>query len=295
MIKPWSFIVNSRIADSKKNELLTAIQHHFSEALVDIQYTKYGGHALQLANECVANNVTHLIAVGGDGTVNEVLQAIVHTNTILGIIPCGSGNGLARHCGIPLQITKAVAMLQQSVPKKVDVGKANTIYFISNAGVGFDATVCNAIQQSTSRGLKMYIYQTLRQLWKYAAANYQINCNNTTYTQKAFMITVANGKELGYGFQLAPSATMQDGYLDMVVLQPLSFFGSLDLLVDAWLKKWTSDKNKTHTRSKYIRIQSKQMLHFQTDGDAHPCQGECIFTMEENALHLLVPSTLNDM
>ena len=285
IVNPYSGVTHKKHIDKYLKKMLRPEKFDYK-----IVFTKYKHHAIELSRQGVDEGYKVFVAVGGDGTVNEVLQATVHSQIILGIIPCGSGNGLARHCGIPLQMSFAVAALKKSTLTLVDVGKANNIYFSSNAGIGFDATVCNAIQQSTSRGLKMYIYQTLRHLLLYRSKTYSIQIENEIVEQKIFMLSVANGKELGYGFQLAPNASLQDGLLDIVILRSFNMISIWKILWDAWHETWQSDTNKTHTRATQLIIKSTHLNYFQADGDAHPCQGECIFTLEKNALQILIPS-----
>lgn len=182
----FCFIANARIGENKLHQLRSSIEHRFSPQQFVLHITQYGGHARVLAKEAVANKIKTIIAVGGDGTVNEVMQEVVHTDSVLGIIPTGSGNGLARHCSIPLKIDDAVKLITSGKVLKIDTGKANAIYFISNAGVGFDAWVCHKIKETKSRGLKMYIKKVVQSYFGYQSATYQIIADGKSFTQKAF-------------------------------------------------------------------------------------------------------------
>lgn len=291
----FCFIANARIGEKKLQELRTSIQQYFTEHEAIIHVTQFGGHARVLAQDAVAQNIKTIIAVGGDGTVNEVMQELVHTNSVLGIVPTGSGNGLARHCSIPLKINEAVKLIASGKVLKIDIGKANAIYFISNAGVGFDAWVCNRIKETKSRGLKMYIKKVVQSYFGYQSAIYQITADGKTFTQEAFFLNVANGKEFGYGFEIAPNANLQDGYLDMILVKKINAFTGFSFVWDGWRKKLNSNKNCIYIRTKKISISSSQLKYMQTDGDAHDCNGTCEIEIHAASLQLIVQSHIESL
>jgi YegS/Rv2252/BmrU family lipid kinase len=239
------FIVNARIGGKRIAELTQAIQYTFGVNGYKIFQTEYGGHAKDLAIQLVNEGIQNIVAVGGDGTVNEIIQVLAKKNITLGIIPTGSGNGLARHCKIPLKMNEAVALLKTGKRTLIDLGKINDVYFISNAGVGFDAVVCNAIKQTKSRGLKMYVRKVIQHYFRYKADTYTIHIDGREFKQKAFFMNVANGKEFGYGFEIAPNATLQDGMLDMIIVKsinPLNGFSEYNDLS----KSIEGDKSRTN-------------------------------------------------
>lgn len=289
------FIVNARIGEKNILRLRNAIQLHLLHIPYEIHVTEYGGHATLLAQEAVAKKIQTVVAVGGDGTVNEVIQALVNTNISLGIVPTGSGNGLARHCSIPIHLEDAVALLYSGHAVPIDLGKANEIYFISNAGVGFDAVVCNTIKLAKSRGLKMYVKQVIANYFSYQADTYTIQIDGQKITQKAFFLNVANGKEFGYGFQIAPNATLQDGLLDLILVKKINPFLGLKFVWDGWRKKLNHNTNCIHHRGTLIRIQGNALHYFQTDGDAHTCDGECLIQVYPKALQIIVPHTIHKL
>ena len=289
MENSFFFIVNARIGENKIAQLKKFVAAHLSEKVYEIHTTQYAGHANELAKEATAKHNTMVVAVGGDGTVNEVIQALANTEIPLGIIPMGSGNGLARHCQIPLDMQEAVKLLNNGKQVRIDVGKANAQYFISNAGVGFDAAVCNAIKQTTKRGLSMYIRETFRHYYSYKPDTYIINADEKIYEQKAYFLNVANGKEFGYGFEIAPNASLQDGYLDMILVKDINFWNGFSFVWDGWRKKLAQNKNCIYIRAKKISLKGKQLKYFQTDGDAHDANGECLIEIQEKALKIFVP------
>lgn len=287
----YFFIVNSRIGQQKISQLKVAIQHYLAHCNITIKCTEYGGHATVLAKEAILQPDTIVVAVGGDGTVNEVVQVMANTNKAMGIVPTGSGNGLARHCGIPIVLQEAVALLATGKTVSIDLGQANDIYFISNAGVGFDALVCNSIQQTKSRGLKMYVWKVIQHYFSYRRDEYTISTETKQFTQKAFFLNVANGREFGYGFQISPAASLQDGVLDVILTKSIHAFNGLIFVIDGWRKRLDKNKNCIHFTTTKIRIEAKNLNYFQTDGDAHSCRGVCEISVRPNALQLLVPQS----
>ncbi len=289
------FIVNARIGEHKisllKDSVLRSMKHQKNE----IHITEYGGHATKLAKEALSSGYKTIVAVGGDGTVNEVVQVIASTSATLGIVPTGSGNGLARHCSIPLNIPDAVQLIADGKSVSIDLGKANDVFFISNAGVGFDACVCNAIKQTKSRGLKMYIQHVIRHYFSYQADTYCIQTDKETLTEKAFFLNIANGKEFGYGFEIAPEATLQDGMLDLILVKKINIWNGFRFVLDGWRKKLTTNKNCIYIRAKKIHITGSQLQYFQTDGDAHDCNGQCDIEVLPKALKLIVSQHIESL
>jgi len=289
------FIVNARIGEQKIESLKQSVALYLKQRPVEIHITTYGGHGRLLAKEAIQKGCRILVAVGGDGTVNEVIQEVAKTTITLAIIPTGSGNGLARHCSIPLTIEDAVKLISEGKAVTIDLGKANGVYFISNAGVGFDAWVCNTIKQTKSRGLKMYIRQVIRNYFSYISDTYVIETDGKTMTKKAFFLNVANGKEFGYGFQIAPKATLQDGYLVMILVEKINILNGLSFVIDGWRKRLIYNKHCLYIRAKKITIKGNRLQYFQTDGDAHDCDGNCLIEVIPNALKMLVPKHINDL
>lgn len=296
MSASYFFIINSRIGSKRLNAAEEAIANYFSTEKIKVEKTKYGGHATDLCKQALLEQYSHVVAVGGDGTVNEVVQMIACTNITLGIVPCGSGNGLARHCGIPLTINEAVKNIRIGKQVCIDLGKANHVYFISNAGVGIDALVCNDIKHSTKRGLKMYMWYVTKRYLSYKPETYSITRDDQkTIQRRGFFLNIANGKEFGYGFQIAPEASLQDGMLDMIVVNSMSMLQGAKFVLDGWNKKLIYNRQCLYERGKQFMVRAAGLTYFQTDGDAHTCAGECTFSVVPEALHLMIPQHINNI
>lgn len=173
---------------------------------------------------------TDLIAAGGDGTINSVAKNLVGTDIALGIIPLGSGNGLARSLGISMDAKEAIAQIVEGKKTKIDHGTVNHIPFFCTSGVGFDAHIGSLFARSKTRGLQSYVKITLREILRYRSKNYTLKMNGEEIRRKAFLITIANAGQYGNDFYIAPHAKMNDGKFHVVVMRPFGFFGAFGVL-----------------------------------------------------------------
>ena len=160
--------------------------------------------------------------MGGDGTVNETGCGLIGTDTALGIIPCGSGNGLARHLGIPTDPYKAVKWLDKSIFTEIDYGMMEKQPFFCTCGVGFDAKVSDSFSKSPSRGVLTYLESIMKEIATYHNETYKLSSDNSSETFEAFFITCANADQWGNNAYIAPTASLQDGLLDVIAAHPFS-------------------------------------------------------------------------
>lgn len=256
----------------------------------EIQHTRYAKHGLELAREAAQRGAWCVVAVGGDGSVNDVADGLRGTGAVLGIVPKGSGNGLARSLGIPLDLPGAVAVLNGGASLRMDLGLADGRLFLSNAGVGFDALISRAFARSKRRGLAAYSWLVTRHLWTFREPAWKLELDGVAVNEKAFLINVANGQQFGYNFQIAPQASFTDGWLDVVVIRrfPKILGGML-----VWRAMHGSILRSPYVKTykaRRIRISAPELKLLQTDGDAHPCNEAVDFEILPAALEVLVPS-----
>ena len=187
-MKNIAFIVNPISGTKAKNRVTKLIRDLLDPQLFSptVVVTEYAGHATQLAQQFALEGYYAVIAVGGDGTVNEVANGLVGTNTALGIVPNGSGNGFARHLDISTRMNRAIEMLNSSEVISVDYGMVNDKKFFSTCGVGFDALVAVQFNEGKSRGLKTYVQNTLQSLFNYKPETYHIFGEDIDVTTEAF-------------------------------------------------------------------------------------------------------------
>ncbi len=237
----------------------------------DIIRTEYAGHAAEIARQCAARGVDVCVAVGGDGTVNEVARSLAGSATALGIVPCGSGNGLARHLCLPMSMKKAVAVIAQGQTDTFDYGLINGHPFFCTCGMGFDAHVSLLFAQSGKRGLATYARMVLKEGMKYQPTSYELTLEDeqgTTQHYDAFLIACANAAQYGNNTYIAPGASMQDGLLDVIIIEPFKGIGGPKVLMDLFTKTVKSNKHVRHLRARRVHIHrpADDAVHF--DGDA---------------------------
>ena len=202
---------------AKKNKIRALISRVPNSKLF---FTEYVGHATEIAKQAVLEGIQTVIAIGGDGTANEIGKGLIHSDTALGIVPIGSGNGLARHLKIPLIIEKAIQFALTQPVVKMDVCFLNEIPFFCTAGVGFDALVAHEFSKQKSRGLKTYAKMALKSFRIFKPEVYYLDDQEN---KTAFAITFANATQYGNNALISPQSKINDGLIEMVVLKPFPF------------------------------------------------------------------------
>ncbi len=226
------FIFNPRSGHNARNPyLLDRAKAFIAEQRLDatVVLTERPRHATDLARAAVTDGCDLVVAIGGDGTMNEVAAALTGTTTALGLIPCGSGNGLGRHLGIPNPGQGAFRALLHGRPRAMDVGFANGIPFFNAMGLGFDAEISEQFNHLTRRGLPAYVRTTGRLWFKYQPQLYTIRNGTSQLTTPAFIVAVANSDQYGNDCFIAPGATVDDGELDLTVIKRVSLLSALPL------------------------------------------------------------------
>ena len=263
------FIVNPISGTQNKRYILKLLPEKLNSELFDwhIAKTEYAGHATLLAKEYSTQDYHAIIAIGGDGTVNEIARSLVHTNVALGIIPCGSGNGLARHLHIPMDPVGAIKVINRFIAKDVDYGKINEIPFFCTCGVGFDAFVSSKFANAGRRGLLTYLENTLREGLKYKPDTYEIEVEGETRKYKAFLIACANASQYGNNAFIAPQASMSDGMLDVTIMEPFNVLEAPQIAIQLFNKNLLQNSRIKTFRCKNLHIHRTHsgVIHF--DGD----------------------------
>lgn len=269
MKKKAVFIINLISGTSDKAAIPGLIDQYLDKTQFEyeIAVTQYAGHASEIAAKAKDDGVDVVVAIGGDGTVNEVARAIVHSSTALGIIPCGSGNGLARHLLLPLNVRKAIEVINRCEIRQLDYGIINDYPFFCTCGMGFDAFVSMKFAEAGKRGPITYVENVLREGLKYEPETYTIEDESGTLQYKAFLISCANASQYGNNAYIAPQASMSDGLMDVIIMEPFDVFEAPQISIEMFSK--TLDKNskiKTfRTRHLHIRRDKPGVIHY--DGD----------------------------
>ena len=289
MKKKIVFIMNPISGTSDKKDIPYLIEELLDKEQFDysIRETEYAGHAYEIAKESKEQGIDIVVAVGGDGTVNEIGRALVHSNTALGIIPTGSGNGLARHLLIPMKIKGAIQVLNDCEITDLDYGIINEHPFFCTCGVGFDAFISEKFAEAGKRGPITYLENILKEGLKYEPETYEIEAENGTIKKKAFLISCANASQYGNNAYIAPQASMSDGMIDVIIMEPFDALEASQISIEMFNK--TLDKNnKIKTfRSKEIKIYRKApgVIHY--DGDPIDTGKEIVVTLKEKGIKIL--------
>ncbi len=262
------FIINPISGGKKKDGVPELIDKHLDPKAykATVVFTDGVAHATQIAREA-ANVFDMVVAVGGDGTVNEIASAIVGTNTTLGIIPFGSGNGLARFIGIPMDASKAIQSLTIGHVESIDSATLNGKPFFNMAGMGFDAHISEVFSHGKKRGFITYIKSSMQEIAKYKSQTYQLNIDGTDYEREAFMLSFANSSQYGNDAHISPDASVQDGLLDVCVIKPFPLWRFPEMGIRMMMK--TADKTKyvEIIRGKKITVKRSEPGPVHLDGE----------------------------
>ena len=269
------FIVNPHSGTNNKQSMPELIDIAIDKTKFDyrVEKTQYAGHASEIAKASVDEGIDIVVAVGGDGTVNEVARSLVHSETALGIIPCGSGNGLARHLCIPLDTKKAIAIINRCNIEALDYGVINGFPFFCTCGMGFDAFISQKFSTSGKRGPITYIENVLKEGLRYEPETYEITDETGATRYKAFLIACANASQYGNNAYIAPKATMKDGLMDVIIMEPFTAFDAPQISIDMFNKRLDHNSKIKTFKAKRIHIKRSSPGAIHYDGD--PVMTEC--------------------
>ena len=258
---------------------------------VDATLTERAGHARELARRAAASGAPLVIAWGGDGTINGVGCALMGTRTPLGVVPAGSGNGLASALGLPWQPHAALAAAFDGMDKTIDAGMLANRPFFNVAGIGFDAHVARLFNERPRgrRGKMPYVTISVREGCRYAAAEYRLTLDGRTTKLPALLITFANGQEFGMGARIAPKAKLDDGLLDAVVVEDRSVVSRfLDVPYLAFAAVHRA-RGVRITHIKEARIETDGPIEYHVDGEPGVTEGSVDVRIVPGALRVRVP------
>ena len=291
MPRKITFIVNPISGQNDKSQVLSAIGKHLDLSLYQPQilFTSYAGEAYEMARESEADVV---VAVGGDGTVSEVARGVAGTEKCLGIVPCGSGDGLALHLGISRIPANAIKTLNKACQAKIDVGLMNDQLFFCTVGFGLDAKVSMEFARSTTRGLPQYVALAWEEWKQHSLAEYRISSDQgVLWEGKAVFVTVANANQWGNRARIAPMASLQDGQLDVVVVNPFSTLEIPDLAARLMTGQAPTSKHFLHFTGSQFHISRNGAGAVHYDGDPFEAGTEFDLDVLPKALNVIVPKS----
>ncbi|MBA6152743.1 diacylglycerol/lipid kinase family protein [Gelidibacter maritimus] len=292
-MKHIHFIVNPVSGSGTQPIHQKFLKRFFDEKhyVVVVKYSDYKKHAIGLTKSSIAEGADIIVACGGDGTINEVASCLVNTTIVLGIIPLGSGNGLASNLKIPIRIEHAIDLIKTASVKTIDVGCVNEHYFFSNTGIGIDAQVIRHYENSNERKLFSYLKSSFKALKSLKYKNkITVEINGEKIQTYPFLLFISNSNEMGYKISLTPMASLHDGLLDVLIVPKMTFlkvfyFGFLILL-----KKPHLIKEAKRYQSKSIRIHQADdtVYESQIDGEFYSIKSDTInITLLKKSLHVI--------
>jgi len=263
------FVINPKAGTRAKSDIPQKISQIIDKSIFDysVVYTERAGHATELAEKASQSDCYAVIATGGDGTVNEVMQGLVNSNTALGILPFGSGNGLARFLQVPMQLEKALQFINESVTTSIDVCALNNHLFVNVAGTGFDAHIGHVFAQQKGRGLKTYITSAVKEFNDYQSESYRIEVDNQTIEKEAFMVSFANSSQFGNNAHIAPQADIQDGLVDICIMKPMKWLQVPHLVSSLFMKSLHQTKLVEIIKTNKATIYRKKPGPIHIDGE----------------------------
>lgn len=258
MSRKLLFIINpiSGIGKQKTVEQLLERRIPRTGDAYDIAYTEAPKHAIQISKEAT-KTYDVVVAVGGDGSVNEISKGLIGSETALGILPSGSGNGLARHLNIPMDLEFALDVIIEGNSKRIDTARINDDIFVGIAGLGFDAHVGWEFSKFGKRGFWSYVQVTSREFMQYKPSEYQISIDGQRFSTEALLITIANSSQYGNDAYIAPEARIDDGFLRICILNKMPLLEIPGFTMRLFNKTINESRHLTTIKGKHIVIEQE--------------------------------------
>ncbi len=291
------FIINPISGVYKKKNIPEKVARYIDYVQYDytIRFTQYAGHASLIAQQAVEEGYDVCVAVGGDGSINEVAQSLVGTNTALGLIPYGSGNGFATHLKIPPRNAEAsIDILNTGKRVKVDLVKSNLRYFVSVAGFGLDSYVARRFHHHKVRGWASYAWASVKEmLFYYKPLDAKMDIDDITIERPVYLFTAFNANQYGYNFGVFPSTSLKDGVMDVIILNDFPMWKLTYILICLALKRADLINEAESYRAKKINIYGTKKMIYQFDGDSFVYHDDVTFEVIPQCIDVIVPQDLN--
>ncbi|WP_448701713.1 diacylglycerol/lipid kinase family protein [Mucilaginibacter sp. AW1-3] len=283
------FIINPVSGGKKKDQVPQLIKKHLDHHVYDyhIEFSTLDNIIRAIAIEG-AKNYDVIVAVGGDGTVNETASAIAGTDKQLGIIPYGSGNGLARFLQIPMDAAKAIRLLNTGDVKTIDSARLNGKWFFNMAGMGFDAHISEVFSHTVKRGFSSYLKSSIEEISKYKAQDYRLEIDGKVYDRTAFMLSFANSSQYGNNAHVSPHASLHDGLIDVCVIKPFPAYRLLEMGIRMLTKTSESSKFVEIIRGRHVKVERATEGPVHLDGEPSIIGADAQIDVIPNSLNVIV-------
>lgn len=292
MKKRALFIINPVSGGKKKDRVPGLIDKYLDKRKFDheVIYSTSDLHISEISKEAI-NSFDVIVAVGGDGTVNETASAIAGTDTVLGIIPFGSGNGLARFLNIPLNTVKAIKNINKGRVEAIDACKINEHWFFNMAGMGFDAHISEVFSHDKKRGFQAYIKSSIQEIARYKSQKYHIEIDGERYYREAFMLSFANSSQYGNNAHISPNASLHDGLIDVCVIKPFPVYRLLEMGLRMLTKTSEASKYVEIIRGRNIKVKRSEPGPVHLDGEPQIIGIDAEISVIPHSLKVIVGDT----
>ncbi|MCX6232015.1 MAG: diacylglycerol kinase family lipid kinase [Bacteroidetes bacterium] len=285
------FIINPISGIVKKENIGNQIIMYLDKEKYNYQiaYTEFAKHAIELSKQHVENGADIIVAVGGDGSINEVVNGLKGSKVKLGIIPLGSGNGLARFLKIPFQIKEAIEVINKANTIAIDTVNVNEIVFVSIAGIGFDALVAKRFAKYHKRGFWSYLTIATKEYRMYRPRKYELTINGEIITRRALMVVFANSDQFGYNTSIAPHASIEDGLVDVCIVKKIPVYKMFFFVQLLFLKQLYKTKYLEIIKTDEVFITRKRNKVVNIDGDPVKIAKDLHIKVNHLALNVIIP------
>ncbi|MBK9412994.1 MAG: diacylglycerol kinase family lipid kinase [Bacteroidetes bacterium] len=283
------FIINPKSGATDKHSFTDWINSNIDRSIFEceITHTTAPHHATALARDAAENNFDIVVAVGGDGSVNETGAGLIGTKTALGIIPTGSGNGMARHMKIPIHFQKAVALLNTGTNELVDTLTVNNRPCIGTFGIGFDAHIAHLFAGAGTRGYSTYVKLVLAEFSKYKPVYFKIFADKKEYHLNCFLLTFANSSQFGNNAVIAPFADVKDGIIDISMLQKFPAYVAPHLVYRMMNNSIHNSRFFDRLNAKEILVRNETIVKGHIDGEPVELEGDIEIKVKPLSLNIV--------
>jgi diacylglycerol kinase (ATP) len=292
MKKRIRYIINPRSGTKSKEEIPAMIARltNSDDVAFEICFTEAPKHATQLARDAAEKNFDIVVAVGGDGSANETAKGLIGSKTALGIIPKGSGNGMARHLKIPLNHEEAVAVINSANQDTIDTLKINDEFCLGTIGVGFDAHIAHLFAKSEVRGYSTYVKLVLAEFYKYDSKKFRITVDGKELTKECFLLTFANSSQFGNNAVIAPFADVKDGIMDISMMKRFPAMVGPHLIYRLMNNNIHMSRFFDRTTGKEVLVHNEGTLLGHIDGEPVIFTGDQHIKVVPSSLCVVVPA-----
>ncbi|MDD5508125.1 MAG: YegS/Rv2252/BmrU family lipid kinase [Bacteroidales bacterium] len=289
--KKIHFIINPASGTGRHDELAEAVGKYMDTTRYQcsVSFTDSPRHAIQLAGKAVEDHADAIVTAGGDGSINEIAQAITGKDIALGIIPSGSGNGLAHHLHIPFRISKALEVINAFRIQTIDTLQINGRTCVSIAGVGFDAVVAQKFTENANRGFQSYFRIILNEYPGYKPKKYTLRIDGERYREKVLFVSFANSNQFGYNAYIAPTAEIDDGLIDICMVRKIPMAKVAIIVNLLFMKQIDKSRYVRIVKGKHVLLEGNSPGIVNLDGEVEHLGEEIEVVVRPKSLNVIVP------